>query len=153
MANESNLAYLDGLKMLARRELSEMQVRTRLARRAYQRPDIDDAIARLRAEGAIDDNRAARTIARTAAARRGLGKRRARMQIDAAGIERAIAAAAVDEVFNEIDAQALLQSALARRLRGRTRIEDEAEMARLFRYLVGRGFDADRVIEALRALK
>jgi regulatory protein len=146
-------AYVAGLKMLARRELSEMQVRARLTRRQYEQHHIDDAIARLRSEGAIDDTRTARAIARSAASSRGLGKRRARMQVDAAGIERAIAAAAVDEVFSEIDSHQLLQTALAKRLRGRTRIEDEAEMARLFRYLVGRGFDHDRVLEALRALK
>jgi regulatory protein len=138
--------------MLARRELSETQVRTRLARRQYPQHHIDDAIARLRGEGAIDDTRTARAIARVAASRRGLGKRRARMQVDAAGIERAIATAAVDEVFNEIDSHELLQTALAKRLRGRTCIEDETERRRLFRYLVGRGFDDDRVLEALRAL-
>ncbi|HEY6362844.1 MAG TPA: RecX family transcriptional regulator [Vicinamibacterales bacterium] len=153
MDSDPNRAYLDGLKMLARRELSEMQVRTRLARRAHEQHHIDAAVARLRGEGAIDDTRTARAIARAAVSRRGLGKRRARMQVDAAGIERAIASAAVDEVFNEIDSHALLQAALTKRLRGRARIEDEAGRARLFRYLVGRGFDEERVIEALRALK
>jgi regulatory protein len=148
-----NRAYLSGLRMLARRELSEMQVRTRLARREYDPEHIDTAVARLRGEGAIDDRRTARAIARTAVSVRGLGKRRARMQVDAAGIERSIAATAVDEVFSEVDGNALLQAALARRLRGRATVADRSEVARLFRYLVARGFEADRVREALRALK
>jgi SOS response regulatory protein OraA/RecX len=44
MSNDADRAYLAGLKMLARRELSEMQVRTRLARREYH-PDQVDATA------------------------------------------------------------------------------------------------------------
>jgi regulatory protein len=139
--------------MLAARELSEAQVRSRLGRREYEAEHIDAAVARLRAEGALDDARAARAIARNAAAVRGQGKRRARRRVDAAGIDRATAAAAVDEVFAEVDAAALLQAALARRLRGRTALADRREQARLFRYLTGQGFDADRVMEALRALK
>ena len=43
-------AYLDGLKMLGRRELSETQVRQRLARKEYPQDEIDAAIGRLREE-------------------------------------------------------------------------------------------------------
>jgi len=137
--------------MLARRELSEMQVRRRL-RRSYLPDHIDSAVARLRGEGAIDDGRTARAIARTAVSTRGHGKRRVRLQVDAAGIDRAIASAAVDEVFNEIDVNALLQAAVTRRLRGET-IKNERDLARVFRYLVSQGFDADRVMDALRAVR
>ena len=152
MQSDSDRAYLAGLKMLAARELSEAQVRSRLARREYQEDHIDAAVTRLRTEGAIDDTRTARAIARTAASVRGQGKRRARSRVDAAGIDRAIAARAVDEIFADIDADALLRAALARRLRGRTEIAGQSEKARLFRYLVRQGFEADRVMQALREL-
>jgi regulatory protein len=152
-ASSSARAYLAGLKMLAVRELSEAQVRTRLTRREFEADDIDVAITRLRGERAIDDARTARAIARTSAAVRGQGRRRARLHVDAAGIDRDTAAVAVDEVFREVDVEALLHAALARRLRGRPGIADRKEKARLFRYLTGQGFEADRVMEALRALK
>ena len=151
--SDSDRAYLTGLKMLAGRELSEAQVRTRLARRHFEEQHIDAAVGRLLAEGAIDDARTARAIARTTASIRGQGQRRARARVDAAGISRATAAAAVDEVFGDVDAGALLQAALARRLRGRPGPADEREMARLFRYLVSQGFDADRVMGVLRPLR
>ena len=153
MDNDANRAYLAGLKMLARRELSEMQVRTRLTRREYPAAHIDAAVVRLREEHAIDDARTARAIARTAISIRGHGKRRVRMQVASAGIDQAIASAAVDEVFNEIDTNALLHAAVTRRLRGRTGVADEREAARLFRYLIGQGFEADRVMEALRKVR
>jgi regulatory protein len=139
--------------MLALRELSEAQVRTRLARREFEPADIDAAVTRLRGERAIDDARTARAIARTTASLRGQGRRRARQRVDAAGIDRTTAASAIDEVFSEIDGPALLQAALDRRLRGRREIADRKEKARLFRYLTGQGFEPDRVLEALRALR
>ena len=40
-------AYIDALRMLARRELSEAQVRQRLARRQHPAAAIDEAVARL----------------------------------------------------------------------------------------------------------
>jgi regulatory protein len=151
-ASDASRAYVAALKMLAGRELSESQVRRRLGRRDHDPEHIDSAVARLRADGALDDARAARVIARHTASVRGQGKLRARLRMDAAGIDRATASAAVDEVFAEIDAGALLQAALAKRLRGRSAPADRSEQARLFRYLTGQGFDADRVMEAIRDL-
>ena len=153
MDSDPARAYLAGLKMVAARELSEAQVRTRLARREFEDAHIDEAVGRLRAEGAINDARTARAIARTTVAIRGQGKRRARMRVDAAGIDRVTAAAAVDEVFAEVDSPALLRAAIERRLHGRTVLADRKEQARLFRYLLGQGFDADKVMDALRSLR
>jgi len=67
-------AYIDGLKMLARRELSEQQVRQRLGRKAYDQQEIDDAVERLRGERALDDARVAEAIARTEVTLRKRGK-------------------------------------------------------------------------------
>jgi len=144
-------AYDDGLRMLARRELSELQVRQRLARKGHDRPSIDDAVARLREERAIDDARAAEAIARTETALRRRGRVRVRMQIERAGISKAIAVHAVNEIFDGVDDEALLQASLAKRLRGRDAIADDREFQRLYRYLVGQGFESDRVLRALEA--
>src|SRR5437764_11156675 len=121
-------AYVDGLKMLARRELSEKQVRQRLARKEYGQDDIDEAIARLRAERAIDDQRVAEAIARTETGIRKRGKVRVRMQIERAGIGKETAKAAIDSVFESVDDDALLESSLRKRLRGRETIADDREL-------------------------
>jgi len=139
--------------MLARRELSEAQVRQRLARKEFGQDEIDDAIAKLLGDRAIDDSRVAEAIARSEVSVRKRGKLRVKRKIESAGIRPTIAKHAVDEVFGTIDADALLESALAKRLpRGRT-IEDEREFSRLYRYLVSQGFEADRVVELLRSKK
>jgi regulatory protein len=144
-------AYLDGLKLLARRELSEQQVRQRLARKGHSSDAIDAAVVRLREERAIDDARVAEAIARTATAVRRRGKLRVRMEIERAGIAKATAKQAVDAVFDTIDDDALLEASLAKRLRGREAIADDREFQRLYRYLVGQGFEPERVLSALRA--
>ena len=57
----------------------------------------------------------------------------------------------MDEVFGALDDDALIGAALARRLRGRETIKDDAEFARLYRYLVGQGFEPDQVMKTLVA--
>src|SRR4051812_15236799 len=74
-------AYVDGLTMLGRRELSETQVRQRLARKGHEPDAIDEAVERLRMERAIDDARVAEAIAHTETAVRGRGRLRVRQQI------------------------------------------------------------------------
>ena len=135
--------------MLARRELSEFQVRQRLARKGHEPDSIDDAVARLLEERAIDDARVADAIARTETAVRKRGKVRVRMQIERAGIATATAKRATDEAFDGIDDDALLDAALAKRLRGRDAVADDREFQRLYRYLVSQGFESDRALKAL----
>ena len=146
-------AYLTALKMLAGRELTEAQVRQRLARRGHDSADIDQAVARLKANGNIDDTRAAAVIARRETTVRRRGRARVSSRLRAAGIAPAIADHAVQQVFEDVDADALLVASLERRLRGRTRIEDDKEFQRLYRYLVGQGFEPDRVMAQLRRLR
>jgi regulatory protein len=144
-------AYLDGLKMLARRELSEAQIRERLARKEHDSDAIDAAITRLRDERAIDDARVAEAIARTETSIRRRGKLRVRMQIERAGIGKAIAKQAVDAVFDTIDDDALIEASLKKRLRGRDTIADDREYQRLYRYLAGQGFESERILKLLTA--
>lgn len=137
--------------MLARRELSEAQVRQRLARKGHEPDAIDDAVARLLGERAIDDARVAEAIARTQTALRRRGKLRVRLQIERAGIAKPTARRAVDDVFGAIDPDAQIEGSLRKRLRGRETIADDREFERLFRYLIGQGFEADHVMTVLTA--
>jgi len=144
-------AYVDGLKMLARRELSEKQVRERLVRKGHEADVIDEAIARLRSERALDDARVAEAIARTETSIRRRGKLRVQMQIQRAGIDKSVAKRAVDAVFDTIDDDALIEASLQKRLRGRATIADDKEFQRLYRYLAGQGFESDRIMKVLRS--
>ena len=150
MDSEARRAYADALTLLGRRELSEAQLRQRLGRRKHDSDAIDHAIERLREEKSIDDARLAETIARTETSVRKRGKLRVRQKIESAGIGRDIARRVVDEVFADLDADRLLDAALAKRLRPGQDIADDRAFNRLYRYLVGQGFEPDRVIALLR---
>ena len=139
--------------MLARRELSEAQVRERLLRKGYEAGEVDAALERLVAERAIDDARVAEAIAYTETAVRRHGRLRVRRRIEQAGIAAATARRAIDAVFETLDDEALLDRALEKRLRGREVVADEAEFQKLYRFLIGQGFDPERVLSALKKRK
>jgi regulatory protein len=146
-------AYVIALRMLSGRELTEHQVRQRLARRGYDDAAINDAIQRLKNDRSLDDERAARAMAHTETTLRKRGRLRVTRRLQAAGIAPAVAQRATQEVFQTIDAEALLDAALQKRLRGRERIADDREFQRLYRYLIGQGFESDRVLALLKRHK
>jgi len=107
-------------------------------------------VARLRQDGSLDDARVAGAIARTQLALKKRGHRRVRREIEAAGIAPALAERAVAEAYADVDADALLAAAIDRRL-GSRGLEEDRDVARLYRYLIGQGFDGDRAMAALKA--
>jgi regulatory protein len=144
-------AYLDGLRLLARRELSAAQLRTRLARRAHSDAEVDGALNRLRAEGALDDTRTAAAIARTAVRVGRLGPRRVRRAVEAAGIQSDVADRAVREALDGVDAAATIDAALERALHTQRGAIDERMAARLYRRLVAHGHEPELVARAIKA--
>jgi regulatory protein len=145
-------AFADGLAMLARRELSEAQLRDRLARRDHPPAGIDAAIERLRVSGALDDRRVALSRARTEARVKSRGRARVLRLLESLGIASDVAASAVDEVFGALDESDLLGKAVARRLRGPSAtIRDAAHFRRLHQQLVRQGFPPSAVFAALKA--
>jgi regulatory protein len=149
LADGASRAYLDGLTRLARRELSEAQARQRLARRGYNQDDIDAAIERLTLERALDDTRVAAAMAQDAVRLKQQGRRRILQRMAAAGIATSVAQSAVDDVFQAVEPDEVLAQALHRRLRGAPIGSDPKVRARLYRYLVGQGFEPGRVMAAL----
>jgi regulatory protein len=81
----ADTAYITALTLLARRELSEAQVRQRLSRRGFTPDDIASAVDRLRQDGSLDDARVAAAIARSQLSIKKRGARRVRREIEAAG--------------------------------------------------------------------
>ena len=150
MTDDADRAYVTALGLLARRELAEAQLRTRLAKRKFNDDEIDAAMTRLRRERAVDDRRTALACARTQVRIKHRGRARVVRHIEALGINRDIAREAVAEVFAELDENALLEQALDRRLRHGLSLSDAAVFRRVHRYLLGQGFDPGRVTELLR---
>ncbi len=143
-------AYTAALSLLARRELSEAQIRTRLRRREFEDGEIDEAVRRLRDERSLDDSRVALAYARTEANLRQRGRDRILRGLQTMGIAPSTARSAVDMIFGELDESALLEQALQRRLRHGADLTDRKTLHRLHRYLIAQGHDAGRVSSLLR---
>ena len=156
-------AYTQALTWLARRELSERQVRERLTKREFDEESIDAAVTRLKAERALDDRRVALACARSAVRLKGRGRERVRRAVESLGISRDLARAAVDEVFGAIDESALIDRALDKRWPRALHAAagspaapdapalDRRHLQRIYQALVRQGFPADRVMQAIKA--
>ena len=144
-------AYTIALTLLAARELSEAQLRTRLRRRKLDEPDIAAAISRLKSDGTLNDRRVAGAIARIETGIRHRGRARVLQKIRQAGIDEDAADEAVRQVFEDVDEDALLDRALSRRLRGKAITElDDKGRARLIRAMAAQGFRLDAIFKKMK---
>jgi regulatory protein len=145
-------AYLDGLRLLSRRELSVAALRARLLDREHPAEEVDAAVAHLLETRALDDGRVARAYARTAAMVKGRGRLRVLRDLHAMGIAKETAAEALAEVFGDLDEGTLVARALQKKLRGGSRVTNAVERARLYQHLMRQGFTPAVIIAALRKL-
>ena len=145
-------AYLDGLRLLARRELSVKELRDRLVDREHPPEEIDRAIEHLLETQALDDARVARAYARTASKVKGRGRLRVMRELNAMGIAKETASEAVADVFADVDERSLIAKALQKKMRGRPRVANAAEHARLYQYLMRQGFTPAGIVAALRTV-
>ena len=151
--DSAQAAYLRALRWLAARELSESQVRDRLAAHGYTAGAIQAAIERLLQDRTIDDRRAATAVARTEHLVKRHGPHRVLATLIAIGIDRDLAKDVVGELFGETDDETLLGAVLERRLRGKLeRLRDPAERRKLLAYLIRQGFSASAAASIMRKL-
>jgi regulatory protein len=144
-------AYTLALTLLSARELSETQLRARLKRKEFDAAAIDEVVARLKEDRTLDDRRVALALARMESAIKHRGRSRVVQKIRQAGINSDTAEDAVQEVFEEVDENALLDRALERRLRGKTARElDEKGRARVVRGLIAQGFGLEAILKKMK---
>ena len=146
-------AYIDGLRLLSRRELSISELRARLLAREHSPDDVDSAIEQLLETRALDDSRVALAYARTAAKVKGRGRLRVMRELHAMGIAKNTATEAVAEVFGDVDERALIAKAIQKKMRGKTKLASAAEHARMYQHLMRQGFTPAGISAALRKLR
>ena len=104
-------------------------------------------IERLTDAGLIDDARVAHAWARRAAEVKLRGRSRTQREIEALGIAPDIARQAVAAVFDELDEDAVLERAIAKRVVGQ--LQDRGQFRRVYQALLRQGFPPDRVAARL----
>ena len=146
-------AYTDALRLLAGRELSVSRCRTRLLDRDHDPADVDRAIERLLEDGSLNDARVARAYARTAVNVKGRGRLRVARELQELGIARDVAAAALADIYGELDERSLVARAVQKKLRGRAKPSTPADFARIYQHLLRQGFSPSAASAEVRRLR
>lgn len=140
-------AYDQALGLLARRERSARELKTRLRAGGQAGEDADEAIERLREQHYQDDERFAASLARRRA-QQGYGPLRIQAELKSHGLADAAIRAAIAAVEADWEAVAAAQ---LRRHGGAKPAKDAAGRAKRAAVLLRRGFDAATVRAVTRA--
>jgi len=136
--------------MLARREHSVAEIRSRLLDRDHPAEEIDAAVERLLETRALDDSRVARAYARTALTVKGRGRLRVQRELQVMGIAREVAGDAIADVFGDVDERSLIDKAIQKKLRGGKKMLTMQDRARVYQFLMRQGFTPAAVSAAMR---
>jgi len=139
------------LRMLARRPYSIAEMRKALEKKCPQSGQVPEAIARLRELGYLDDRKFAEQYAYSLAKNRAFGPHRLRRELKAKLVNYREIQPAVERVYQDTPVQALLEQALAKKLRTLRLPLTPARLHALCQSLLRRGFNAGDIIKAVRA--
>jgi regulatory protein len=136
------------LRMLARREYSEAEIRRKLEAKQAAETLVDKVIARVQELGYQNDERYTACYIRYGVSQ-GKGPAWIAAQLYRRGIEKKLIQQMLDAA--EVDWPSIAAAQLRRKFK--TPSADPKEMARQFRHLASRGFDPEMVYSAIAALK
>lgn len=140
------------LGLLARRELSEQQVRRALAAQRHAPAAVEAALRGLRQQHYLDDAGLATRYARSRLEFHGLGRNRIRQGLGKRGVARAIIEKGLGEALAEVSEADVLDRLARRYWRQRRGHAPPRRLRGLWAFLLRRGFPAALVHERLRAL-
>lgn len=132
------------LRALARREHSAKELLELLRRKGFSSTVATQAVAFAQGHGFQDDERFSQSRSRWRSAR--FGNSRIRAELHAKGVDPQLAAASLNELESELSRARLL----AEKFEGQA--PDARLRCRLWRYLTGRGFEADTVAQVWKEL-
>ena len=142
------------LSMLAARGRSSHELRRQHICKGEVAEHVDAAIARLLANGLLDDAAFARQLARSRVLGPGHSRRRLQQEMFKRGVDRDVADSAIAEVFEEdsVDEDAIVERVARKKLRSLARLDPDTRKRRLYSFLARRGYDADDIRRALACL-
>ena len=137
--------------MLARRPRSVAELRRALEKKFPGHAANEDAIARLRSLGYLNDKKFAELVASSLARNKSFGRFRVRRELKARLVDYRHIEPAIEEAYEETDERELLARTLERKIRTIKRPVTPARLSSLCQSLLRRGFAADAIMKAVRA--
>jgi regulatory protein len=150
-ARRPRSTYNRALDLLEARARGVAELRRLLLRKGEPEAEVDAAIDRLRESGLLDDANFARQLTRSKALGPGLSKRRIEQELTKRGVDRAVSAAAIEQVFDEeeVDEDVSIERVARKKLRLLTNVDDATRKRRLYAFLARRGYNADAIQRVL----
>ncbi len=145
--------YSAALAMLARRPYSVAELRRALERKFPDHSGIEDALARLRSLGYLDDKKFAEQFASSLARNRAFGRHRIRRELKARLVDYRFIEPALERAFEESDERELLERTIERKLRTVKLPLTPRKLQSLCQSLLRRGFQSSDIIHALQSRK
>lgn len=138
---------------LAARAQSAGELRTRLRKRAARAADVDEVVAYMKEIGFVNDRKFAGSFAEWRRENQRMGKARVLRDLMARRVAPAVAQAAVEAAYKEVDEVALIEDFLARKYRGKplgALLQEEKHLASAYRKLRTAGFSSGNAIRVLK---
>ncbi len=137
--------------MLSRRPYAIAELRRALENKSFQTEQIDEAVARLRELGYLDDRKFAEQLAYSLAQNRAFGPHRLRRELKAKRVDAQEIDAAVEHAYKETTAPDLLERALDKKVRSLRLPLTHRKFHSLCQGLMRLGFNSGDIIKAVRA--
>jgi len=138
--------YDRAVGLLATRARATRELERLLVRKGEPAALAKAAVARLAAQGFLDDASFARQFARTKLAL-GLSRRRMQAELGRRGVDRGVADTAIDEVVVDdgVDEAGACDRIAARKFRSLKDLPSDVQRRRLYAFLARRGYEPDDV--------
>jgi len=145
-------AYGRALGRLARRDMSEAELRRALRARGYSAEEVDSALERLRSQRYLDDATFAERFARSRLLGHRVGRNRIRQSLRQRGVERKVAEDGLTRALVDAPEREALDAAARAYWRTHPRDEPKTRIRKLWAFLLRRGFPSDLVTRSLGEL-
>ncbi|WP_437677155.1 regulatory protein RecX [Sorangium sp. So ce131] len=153
-AQAAQKTYDRALRLLSFRARSASELEKRLLEKGEPRDQVTAAIARLTANGLLDDARYAEARARSGIVGKPRSRRRIAQDLARKGVARDVADAAIRQVMADegTDEAAVAERAARKKLRSLARLDPAEQRQKLYAFLARQGYAPDVVRRALRAV-
>ena len=137
--------YQKAIQLLARRPHFRQELASKLLAKGFDGGEVETAVARLSADGYLDDHEHALQVASGPMQRKGYGPRRIRAELEGKGVESVLVSSVLDRVFpdraSEVEA--------ATRAIERWRPFREVDRAKAGRHLERKGYSTAVILQVL----
>jgi regulatory protein len=150
---DSEALWTYALRALGSRAHSIGELKEKLRRRATRAGDVEDILARLKEHGYLDDRRFAEGFAASRLSGERFGRTRVLQDLRQRRVAPGLAERAVQEVYQDVDEQALIDEWIRRKYRTAPReglFAEDKDLASAYRRLLRAGFRTGEIVRALK---